>query len=124
PDVMGHGTHVSGLVAARLCTQNDFFGVASDCTDVTSHRGLMKPNDVAAYYRALRACLGARVINLSVGGEDQDDIETEIIELALQNASTVVVAASGNHREYGDPTIYPAALPGVIAVAAVDSNGT
>jgi len=122
-DVSGHGTHVCGLIAAANSSDNGFSGVANDCTEVSVHRGLIKPNDVAGYYRALRACIGARVINLSVGGEEEDDIETELIELALQNESTLIVAASGNHREFGDPTIYPAALPGVIAVAAVDSKG-
>lgn len=80
-----------------------------------AHRGLVKPDDVAGYYRALRACVGARILNLSVGGEEEDEIENEIIELALRTDTTIVVAASGNHREYGDPPIYPAALSGVIA---------
>jgi Subtilase family len=123
PDLSGHGSHVCGLVAATPHEENPFYGVAADCTQVTVHRGVIKPNDVAGYYRALRACVGARIINLSVGGEYEDETEKEIIELALQNENTVVVAASGNHREYGDPTIYPAAQPGVIAVAAVDSTG-
>ena len=122
PDLSGHGSHVCGLAAAAPVKENTFYGVADDCTEITVHRGLAKPNDVAGYYRALRACVGARIINLSVGGEDEDDIEKEIIELALRTDSTIVVAASGNHREYGDPTIYPAAQAGVIAVAAVDSQ--
>jgi subtilisin family serine protease len=121
-DQSGHGTHVCGLVAANN-SDNGFIGVADDCTEVCVHRGLVKPNDVAGYYRALRACIGARIINLSVGGEEEDEIETELIQLALEEPSTIVVAASGNHREFGDPTIYPAALPGVIAVAAVDGAG-
>jgi len=123
PDISGHGTHVCGLVAAVPSANNSFHGVAADCTQVIVHSGLIKPYDVAGYYRALRACVGARIINLSMGGEDEDDIERQIIELALQGQSTVIVAASGNHREYGDPTIFPAAHNGVIAVASVDSNG-
>lgn len=86
-------------------------------------RGMAQPEDVAAYYRAMRAAVGARVINLSVGGESPDPIETDIVRTALEDESCVVVAAMGNSREMGSPPIYPAALNEVIAVGAVDSQG-
>ena len=123
PDMRGHGTHVSGLIGAQSHAGNSFEGLAADCVDLTMCRGMAKPTDTAAYYRAMRASLGARIINLSVGGEGEDPIETDIVREALEDERCVVVAAMGNSREMGSPTIYPAALDGVIAVGAVDANG-
>lgn len=123
PDMRGHGTHVSGLIGAQSHTGNSFKGIATGCVDLTMARGIALPHDVAAYYRAMRSAVGARIINLSVGGEGEDPIETDIVRTALEDESCVVVAAMGNSREMGSPVIYPAALDGVVAVGAVDSQG-
>ena len=40
-----------------------------------------------------------------------------------QAAGTLVVAAAGNSRQNGNPPEYPASLPHVLTVGAVDSNG-
>jgi len=122
PDAMGHGSHVAGLIGAAASAGNGFTGIATNCVDLTMHRGLARPHDVAGYYRALRAAAGARIINLSVGGEGDDPTETELIQDAL-NDGKIIISAMGNSREFGDPTIYPAALDGVIAVGAVDALG-
>lgn len=122
PDATGHGTHVAGLIAAAPCTENTFRGIATDCVDVVAHRGLVRPHRAAAYYRALRAAARARIVNLSVGGEGEDPIETELIQDCL-NAGGIVVAAMGNARDLGNPTMYPAVLEEVIAVGAVDARG-
>lgn len=121
-DKSGHGSHVSGLVAARFDSRNGFGSMATGCAKATTHRALTRPHDVAAYYRALRAAAASRVINLSTGGEGEDPIETELIADAIAGGS-IVVAAIGNHAEVGNPDIYPAILPGVIAVGAVDADG-
>jgi subtilisin family serine protease len=121
-DAIGHGSHIAGLIAAAPCAENDFQGIATDCVDVTAHRGLAKPNDVGAYYRALRAAAAARIVNLSVGGESEDPVESDLLRDCL-DGGTIVVVAMGNAREMGNPTIYPAALDGMIAVGAVDAKG-
>ncbi|MFD3874913.1 type VII secretion-associated serine protease mycosin [Streptomyces sp. NPDC058623] len=69
---------------------------------------------------------GADVINLSLG-DDSDSAhheaaEDEAVQYAL-GKGVVVVASAGNGGERGDRTSYPAAYPGVIAVAAVDRQG-
>jgi Subtilase family len=122
PDVLGHGSHVAGLIAAAVSAGNGFTGIATDCVDLTMHRGLARPHDVAGYYRALRAAASARIINLSVGGEGDDPTETELVQDAL-NEGKIIISAMGNSRDLGNPTIYPAALEGVIAVGAVDAAG-
>ena len=66
--------------------------------------------------------LGPGVINLSIGGTTRSGFE----ELAIYDAvarGSVVVAASGNEREEGDPPNYPASLPHVLTVGAVGGNG-
>ena len=82
-DKSGHGSHVAGLIAAKPHSGNDFAGLAEDCAQVTVHRGLNRPHDVAGYYRALRAATSAQVINLSTGGEAEDPEESELIAEAI-----------------------------------------
>ncbi|MEU1087101.1 type VII secretion-associated serine protease mycosin [Streptomyces sp. NPDC005892] len=70
---------------------------------------------------------GADVINLSLGDDSKsahaDASEDNAIQYALAKGVSVV-ASAGNSGEKGDSTSYPAAYPGVIAVAAVDRYGT
>jgi len=121
-DPTGHGTHVTGLIAARAQGGWTSEGVAASIADVTAHRGLTNVYDPVAYYRALRGALtSARVVNLSISGDTEDDEESDEIALAIANG-VVVVAAAGNEGEFNEELVpYPASLPGVIAVAAVDS---
>ncbi|THA58846.1 type VII secretion-associated serine protease mycosin [Streptomyces sp. A1136] len=69
---------------------------------------------------------GADVINLSLGDDSEsahhEGAEDEAVQYALGKGA-VVVASAGNGGEHGDPISYPAAYPGVIAVAAVDRKG-
>lgn len=64
---------------------------------------------------------GARVLNMSWGSEDDSDFLEEAIVNGL-NSQVIMVAAVGNEPT-GQP-LYPAALPGVIGVAATGANGT
>ncbi|MBT2399062.1 type VII secretion-associated serine protease mycosin [Streptomyces sp. ISL-100] len=70
---------------------------------------------------------GADVINLSLGDDSKsahpEPAEDAAVQYALAKGA-VVVASAGNSGEDGDHVSYPAAYPGVIAVAAVDSVGT
>ncbi|MFD3974977.1 type VII secretion-associated serine protease mycosin [Streptomyces cyaneofuscatus] len=70
---------------------------------------------------------GADVINLSLGDDSEsahpDPGEDSAIQYALSKGISVV-ASAGNGGEKGDRISYPAAYPGVIAVAAVDEYGT
>ncbi|QXE37755.1 type VII secretion-associated serine protease mycosin [Streptomyces sp. GMY02] len=70
---------------------------------------------------------GADVINLSLGDDSEsahpEPAEDAAVQYALAKGA-VVVASAGNGGEKGDHISYPAAYPGVIAVAAVDRYGT
>ncbi|MFG3283648.1 type VII secretion-associated serine protease mycosin [Streptomyces sp. NPDC048111] len=70
---------------------------------------------------------GAGVINLSLGDDSASAHPEPAEDAAIQYAlgkGAVVVASAGNGGDQGDHISYPAAYPGVIAVAAVDRNGT
>jgi subtilisin family serine protease len=67
---------------------------------------------------------GARVINMSLGRRQPSSDEREAIGYAVSKG-VVVVASAGNdgEKESGASLFsYPASYPGVISVAAVDSN--
>ncbi|MFG3256555.1 type VII secretion-associated serine protease mycosin [Streptomyces sp. NPDC048172] len=69
---------------------------------------------------------GADVINLSLGDDSRSahpDAREDAAVRYAQRKGAVVVASAGNGGEDGDHVSYPAAYPGVIAVAAVDRNG-
>jgi hypothetical protein len=115
-DTQGHGTHVIGIIAAL---RNNQIGISGVCQSrrIMSLKAL-GPYNAAGYYRAIRYATdnGARVINLSLGGS-RDPTEEMLIRRAIQR-KVVVVAAMGNEFEEGNPTSYPAAIEGVIAVGA------
>jgi subtilisin family serine protease len=75
------------------------------------------------YQRALNAArnAGMQVVNLSIGGAGHSRTE-EFLFRRLLNAGATVVAAMGNEFKEGNPTEYPAAYPGVIAVGAIGKS--
>ncbi len=128
-DIVGHGTHVAGIIAARgqnvgtegICQcALHVCKVFSDDTCFHPWAGaFIYVVDPVLYLQALRYCLDEKmeVLNLSLGGRGKPDpYELELFRLLL-TTDTTVVAAIGNERQAGSPTYYPAAIEGVIAVA-------
>jgi subtilisin family serine protease len=131
-DTNGHGTHVSGIIAA---TTNNGVGVAG-----VTYEGVkvlpIKAGDGGFTAAALVDALtfaqskGAAVINMSLGGPAQSDTppaqlaphEAKIVELA--KAGIVFSLAAGNSFTDGNPPFSPAYLaqlhPNIICVAACD----
>ncbi|MDP2661167.1 MAG: S8 family serine peptidase, partial [Dehalococcoidia bacterium] len=71
---------------------------------------------------------GAKVINLSLSGLDSSTVEEDAVNYAYSRG-VMIVAAAGNCfvalsgcPTGANPTMYPAALPHVVAVAATDSS--
>jgi type VII secretion-associated serine protease mycosin len=125
-DPNGHGTHVAGVVAAL--TGNDL-GVSSIAPDAkilpvrvldAGGNGYLSTAAAGVVYAADH---GADVINMSIAARTSEAALTNAIAYA-RASGVVVVAAAGNERGLGSPASYPAAEPGVIAVAATDSNDT
>jgi thermitase len=121
-DLSGHGTHVAGIVAARTDNRK---GVAGGCPNckllVAKVFDGKNTGTVAGFAEGIRwsADHGAEVINLSFVHPLPSTVEKNAIDYA-RNKGAVVVAAAGN-KDTNDPT-YPAASPGVIAVAATNKD--
>ena len=124
-DLVGHGTHVSGIVAGRNDDAAGVIGVAG-CRvamwKVFSDEP-MQGNfyvDGTRFLRALNAVAasGAKVLNLSLGGTQSSQAEQLLFE-RLERAGVTVVAAMGNEHDHGNPVEYPAAYDYVFAVGAV-----
>jgi subtilisin family serine protease len=137
-DTCGHGTFVAGEIAANPFNGVGIAGLAFNARLLVAKVVQSDCNvSTTAEIRAIRwaANQGARVINLSLGGnrDPQDPMideyspqEEGAIEYAVSRG-VLVVAASGNGPEaprtpwlYAD---YPAALPHVLGVAAVRQGG-
>jgi subtilisin family serine protease len=135
-DEVGHGTHVAGTIA---CLSNNNVGVAGvtwscrlmpvkvltrivNVADPTDVRGTGSAADIAAGIR-WAVDNGARVLNLSLGGTTDTQVERDAIAYAIAHGA-VVVAAMGNSFQQGNPTSYPAAYPDVVAVGAIGQADT
>ena len=141
-DDFGHGTWVSGIIAATWNGGNPTSeAISGDCNNgnTTGMAGLaggavimpVKVLDCTGngYSDEIGAGInyavahGAKVLNLSLGGT-ADSYEQEVIDNALV-AGCVVVAAAGNESDLPGslaPLDYPAGYPGVLAVGASDQN--
>jgi serine protease len=117
-DDHGHGTHVAGTIAQTTNNKVGVAGVAPDVAimplKVLSARG---SGSVSAIAQSIRwaADHGANVINMSLGGPSPIATMANAIKYA-RNKGVVVIAAAGNDGK--GRVGYPAAYPGVFAVAA------
>lgn len=122
PDDKGHGTFVSGLIAAQV---NNGVGVAGAMPGVSIvpckvfDSGNAKTSDVIAaiYYAVDDAHVD--VINMSLGGEYNESALEAACEYAVEQG--VLVVASAGNDGVSTPN-YPAAYDCVVGVASVDSN--
>lgn len=123
----GHGTHVTGTIAA---TMNNNKGVAGGAPDVCvivekvlSDGGSGSDSKVAAGIDSA-VQNGADIINLSLGClcgvNDLPAIKSAV--QAAQASGVLVIAAAGNSAT--SSTFYPAAYPGVVGVGATRNDDT
>ena len=126
-DDHGHGTHVAGTVAARGGNGRGVAGVAWHAAimplKVLDDDGKGKVSDGIRAYR-YAAAEGARIVNLSLGGDPFSRAERDALAAAPR---TLFVIAAGNHGSDNDepgegyyPCSYP--LANVVCVAASTSR--
>jgi hypothetical protein len=137
-DTKGHGTFVAGLMAARLDNAEGIAGLAFPArllvAKVVRSDGVVP---LEAEARAIRWAVdrGARVINLSLGGvrdpldPDHDSfsaLEADAVAYAVRKGAVVVAAVGNGDQAPEQPwryANYPAALPHVLGVSALDRDG-
>ncbi|MDR6325150.1 S8 family serine peptidase [Actinoplanes couchii] len=121
-DTLGHGTRMAGLIAGHGHGSGDgAMGVAPDA-GIIPVKALGKKGGSPNFPESIEwaAQAGADVINVSANAGRSRTLDTAIT--AAINADAVIVAAAGNTSD--DPRIaFPAALPDVLAVGAVDRDG-
>jgi subtilisin family serine protease len=126
-DIAGHGTHVSGIIAASTnnnATVNP--GVAGVCwtckvmpLKVVGSGGFAFDSDIAdAIHYAIDE--GAKVINMSLGGPGYSFSLQDAITDAW-DAGVLVVSASGNFGSSASDS-YPGGATQTLSVGAIDYN--
>jgi serine protease len=122
-DNNGHGTMTAGIIGASTNNGVGISGVAWNAkllpVKVLDSSG-SGPDSVIIKGINWAAANGAKVINMSLGGDQDDPLLHDAIKAAV-NKGIVVVVAAGNTG--ANAPHYPAAYPEVIAVAATDNNG-
>ncbi|WP_354697560.1 S8 family serine peptidase [Paraconexibacter sp. AEG42_29] len=117
-----HGTEVASVVGAAADGQGvlgTFPGVRIASFGVPDEFGCAE--SAAGIDAARRA--GVAAINMSYGSTYRCYSEYRELQYAFA-AGIVAVASAGNEFEEGNPVTYPAALPHVVSVAAVDRDLT
>ncbi|MEV4741903.1 S8 family serine peptidase [Streptomyces sp. NPDC049555] len=125
----GHGTRMAALISGTGA-EGGVQGLAPGAKILpvrASGLGLADSMD-PLIARGIRyaADHGARVINVSLAGAASPDRSKQTaaaVDYALGKGS-LIFAGSGNDGDKGNPTNYPAAVPGVVSVGAIDRTST
>ncbi|MEE1746123.1 MULTISPECIES: S8 family serine peptidase [unclassified Streptomyces] len=131
-DCIGHGTFVAGLIAAAPRPGTGFAGVAPEARIIavraTASDGTATANSVAAGIDAAVA-RRARVIDVPIALDRSSPALAAAVRDAGRHGALVIAPAYGAGSTVslsGDapaPAAYPAALPDVLAVAALGPGG-
>ncbi|MEA3076263.1 MAG: hypothetical protein QOF60_1171 [Actinomycetota bacterium] len=132
-DDNGHGTHIAGTIAQRTGNPMGIGTVSGPSVAGVAPAASLMPVKVLDRFGAgsvsntaagvlYAAAQGAKVINLSLGGDYSPTLCTAVAKAA---ETALVVAASGNEAEGGFvPVSYPAACPAAIGIGAVRYDGS
>lgn len=122
-DPQGHGTQMALVAAGAI--QPGGAATSDEGVPLLAIRAFDEDGATSnfALMRAMQYAIanGARVINLSWGTKTDSGFIADAIAYA-QTKGVLIVAAAGNEPT-GKP-IYPAAYPGVIAVSALNADGS
>lgn len=128
-DYNGHGTHVSGIIAASAYNGIGTVGVASgpnnDYVDLVvisaSHTGTFYGSDLAQAINYAVAN-GCRVINMSLGGRAESSDDTAFFKSLIDSATaqgTLVVCSAGNDNT--DAEYLPSDIDTAMSVISTDN---
>jgi subtilisin len=113
-DVLSHGTHCAGILSASSTEQ----GIVGCAPESELHVFKVLPGGrLSDLLAALDECIARELdlINISVVADGFSELIAQKLAEARRRGIACVVAAGNS----GGPVVFPAALPGVLAVAAV-----
>jgi hypothetical protein len=137
-DEEGHGTFVAGMIAAAIDNNEGIAGMAFPAQLVIAKIARSDQSiDVRDEAEAIRWAVdvGARVINLSIGGlrdpfhprrDTFSRVEASAINYAVSRGAVLVAAVGNSDDAPQSPwpfASYPAALPHVLGVSALSPTG-
>jgi subtilisin family serine protease len=121
-DVIGHGTHCAGLIAG--VSQGQAYSVAPETrlivAKVVAENGDVALASVAEAVRYVTTFRPDAIVLPFGGPTEESDVLTEAI-LDAMSRGIAAIAPAGNGAN--EPVMYPARIPGVIAVGAADRFG-
>ena len=121
-DVLGHGTAVSGTIAAAA---NNGVGISGVTWGSRIMPLVVVDANASASYSNMAAAIqyavdhGVRVINLSLGGSSASSTLQNAVDYAWSKGAVVFAAAMNNSTS---TPYYPAACNHVVSVSATDNN--
>jgi thermitase len=123
-DPLGHGTQMALIAAGAIQPEGGNSALDAQYGSIIPIR-TMSEKGITSGFTLMQSMIfaldkGARVINMSWGSETDSGFFNDAISYARQRGA-VLVAAAGNEPT-GRP-IYPAAIPEVVAVAALGTDG-
>lgn len=133
-DDHGHGTHVAGIIAAQADNAKGVAGVAPGCQliivdvfrrdDLGEWLALTSDNIKGVNYAVSQ---GANIINMSLGGYDNDVLFEEAIDSAVESGVVCIGAAGNDGNDIDNPELatkphYPADYDSCISVISTDQN--
>ena len=116
-DVVGHGSHCAGTIAARSADGLRGFVPGAEIHVLKIFPG----GQFSTLLDALDYCIANQIdiVNMSLGSPQQSLIVEQKLQEALNNGVFCVVAAGNS----GGPVQYPASSPSVMAVSAIGLVG-
>jgi subtilisin family serine protease len=117
-DVLGHGSHCSGVIAAAR-NERGVIGIVPEA-EVNMYK-IFPGGRASSLIEALQHCIDDQVdvINLSLGSEEHSELVDQKIAMAKEMGIACVVAAGNS----GGPVQFPARSADVCAVAAIGKQG-
>jgi len=122
-DVMGHGTHVAGIIGAR----RNGIGVVGVAPEAELYSlqcfNLFGQAAVSSIINCIQWAIDHKldILNMSFGGPQNSPAMKEACQRAY-DSGILLVAAAGNSGRGEDTVSYPAKFDTVIAVSATDEN--